>query len=160
MKQNELTVVLVDHPTVYNNFATVTTGGKETLLMEKEFKALKTKEEFNFTKPDKNLLEWFPNPGVTRVTLTNNEFTSLCPITGQPDYAQVVITYWPGERCLESKSLKLYCGSFRNYGTFAETLASQISEDLVYVLACVVSVVVSFSSRGGILISAERIIRV
>ena len=81
-------------------------------------------------------LETFDNPHPDReyeVTFTTQEVTSLCPITGQPDFYQVKITYTPDRHCLESKSLKLYLFSFRQSGMFAEAMANRILEDLVKV---------------------------
>jgi len=82
------------------------------------------------------LLETFANPHPDRdyeVKFTTSEVTSLCPITGQPDFYCVDITYIPDRRCLESKSLKLYLFSFRQSGMFAEEMANRILEDLVKV---------------------------
>ena len=59
------------------------------------------------------------------------EFTSLCPITGQPDFAEIVISYIPGERMVESKSLKLYLWSYRDQGAFHEAVTNQMLDDLV-----------------------------
>ncbi len=118
--------------------------------MSRKFKALKVKREFEFEKPNPTLLETFKNPGVGEVTLTCKEFTSLCPITGQPDYAVVTIYYIPEELCLESKSLKLYLGSYRNWGAFAEDLSVSIGIALSKVLNCLVEVLVEQASRGGI----------
>ena len=59
------------------------------------------------------------------------EFTSLCPITGQPDFANIIISYVPGERMVESKSLKLYLFSFRNHGDFHEDCVNVIMKDLI-----------------------------
>jgi len=59
------------------------------------------------------------------------EFTSLCPVTGQPDFARIRITYVPDEQCLESKSLKLYLFAFRNVGMFHEEITNRILEDVV-----------------------------
>ncbi|MEN6439939.1 MAG: preQ(1) synthase [Syntrophobacter sp.] len=73
--------------------------------------------------PDRAILETFtnPHPGTDYVVrLTAPEFTTLCPITGQPDFARLVVDYVPGERLVESKSFKLFLGSFRNQGTFHE----------------------------------------
>ncbi|CAM3341645.1 preQ(1) synthase [Paracoccus nototheniae] len=75
------------------------------------------------THPDQAVLERVPNPqpGQTYVVrFTQPEFTSLCPMTGQPDFAHLVIDYVPGDWLVESKSLKLYLGSFRNHGAFHE----------------------------------------
>ena len=72
---------------------------------------------------DSNLLDTFPNPAPGRgyvIEHTHHEFTSLCPITGQPDFAHFVFDYCPGAKLLESKSLKLYLMSFRNMSAFHE----------------------------------------
>jgi 7-cyano-7-deazaguanine reductase len=119
-----------------------------------KFKALEEKREFSFTKPDPGVLETFPNPGAEEVTLTCKEFTSLCPVTGQPDYAIIVIHYTPDKVCVESKSLKLYLGGYRNWGAFAESLSVRIAEDLYLLLECPVKVYVKQASRGGIEITA------
>ena len=82
------------------------------------------------------LLETFTNPYPDRqykVVFTTQEVTSLCPITGQPDFYRITITYIPASQCLESKSLKLYLFSFRQSGMFAETMANSILDDLVQV---------------------------
>ena len=71
-------------------------------------------------------LESFPNPGVTRVEMTSDELTAVCPITAQPDLYTATISYRPKALCLESKSLKLYLASFRNEGVFGEALAVRI----------------------------------
>ncbi len=79
-------------------------------------------------------LETFPNKYSDRdyvVAFDCPEFTSLCPVTGQPDFAHIKITYIPDERCLESKSLKLYLFSFRNTGMFHEEITNRILEDIV-----------------------------
>ena len=84
--------------------------------------------------PDKAVLETVPNPAADRdyvVRFTCPEFTSLCPITGQPDFAHLVIDYVPGERIIESKSLKLFLGSFRNHGAFHEACTNQIASRLI-----------------------------
>ncbi|MDP6174908.1 MAG: preQ(1) synthase, partial [Rhodospirillales bacterium] len=83
--------------------------------------------------PDEAVLERVPNPhaGETYlVRFTCPEFTSLCPITGQPDFAHLVIDYVPDAHLLESKSLKLYMGSFRNHGAFHEDCALTIAKRL------------------------------
>ena len=71
--------------------------------------------------PDKAVLETVPNPqprALYLVRFTAPEFTTLCPVTGQPDFAHLVIDYAPRARLVESKSLKLYLGSFRNHADF------------------------------------------
>jgi 7-cyano-7-deazaguanine reductase len=83
---------------------------------------------------DLGLLETFANPRKGRpytVRFETDEVTSLCPVTGQPDFYRVTIHYIPAELCLESKSLKLYLFSFRNTGLFAEDMANRVLEDLV-----------------------------
>jgi 7-cyano-7-deazaguanine reductase len=88
--------------------------------------------------PDEARLERVENPHkdtnyVARFTAP--EFTSLCPVTGQPDFAHIVIDYVPGDWLVESKSLKLYLGSFRNHGAFHEDCTVRIGKDLVSLLA-------------------------
>ncbi len=79
------------------------------------------------------------------------EFTSLCPITGQPDFAEIVISYIPGERMVESKSLKLYLFSFRNHGDFHEDCVNIIMKDLVRLMdPKYIEVIGLFTPRGGI----------
>ena len=79
------------------------------------------------------------------------EFTSLCPITGQPDFAEIKILYIPGRRMVESKSLKLYLFSFRNHGDFHEDCVNIIMKDLVQLMAPkYLEVVGYFMPRGGI----------
>jgi 7-cyano-7-deazaguanine reductase len=77
-----------------------------------------------------------PRPGrLYLVRFTAPEFTSLCPVTGQPDFAHIVIDYAPGERIVESKSLKLFLGAFRNHAGFHEDVTVGIGERLVAEMA-------------------------
>ncbi len=88
--------------------------------------------------PDKAVLETLPNPHTGTLYLvrfTCPEFTSICPVTGQPDFAHLVIDYAPEGRIVESKSLKLYLGSFRNHGAFHEDCTLAIGKRLVDALA-------------------------
>ena len=79
------------------------------------------------------------------------EFTSLCPITGQPDFATIYISYIPGEKMVESKSLKLYLFSFRNHGDFHEDCMNIIMEDLIKLMDTkYIEVWGKFTPRGGI----------
>lgn len=79
------------------------------------------------------------------------EFTSLCPITGQPDFAEINIRYIPGERMVESKSLKLYLFSFRNHGDFHEDCVNVIMKDLIRLMdPKYIEVIGLFTPRGGI----------
>lgn len=87
--------------------------------------------------PDEATLERVPNPQageVYVVRFTQPEFTSLCPITGQPDFAHLVIDYVPGDWLVESKSLKLFLGSFRNHGAFHEDCTVGIGKRLAQLL--------------------------
>ena len=99
-------------------------------------------------------LETFPNPCPNRpyeIDVVCPEFTSLCPITGQPDFGTIRITYSPGGRCLELKSLKLYIWSYRQEGAFYEDVVNRILDDLV--AACEPREMVvrgEFNVRGGI----------
>jgi 7-cyano-7-deazaguanine reductase len=88
-------------------------------------------------RPSRKTLEPFPNPApgaAYTVRLDCLEFTSLCPVTGQPDFGRLEIEYAPDALCLESKSLKLYLGSFRNEAAFWEDLMNRIADDLYAVL--------------------------
>ncbi len=85
------------------------------------------------------------------VKLNCPEFTSLCPITGQPDFAEIVISYIPAQRMVESKSLKLYLFSFRNHGDFHEDCVNTIMKDLIRLMAPkYIEVTGLFTPRGGI----------
>ncbi len=99
-------------------------------------------------------LETFPNPAPHRkyvITHECPEFTSVCPKTGQPDFAVIKLTYIPNDLCLELKSLKLYYYSFRNEGIFYEAVVNRILDELSE--ACKprwMQVVGEFNVRGGI----------
>jgi 7-cyano-7-deazaguanine reductase len=93
--------------------------------------------DVHFDGPDPAILEAFPNrfPGRDYVIrFEHPEFTSLCPMTGQPDFGTIRLRYVPGERCVESKSFKLYMGAFRNHGSFMENLTNTIADHLVALL--------------------------
>jgi 7-cyano-7-deazaguanine reductase len=86
--------------------------------------------------PDEAVLERVPNPQAGSLYLarfTAPEFTSLCPVTGQPDFARLVIDYAPAGWLIESKSLKLYLGAFRNHGAFHEDVTLTIAKKIVAV---------------------------
>ena len=108
--------------------------------------------------PSKNL-EAFPNRSPDRfyrVTLTTDEFTCLCPMTGQPDFADLRIEYIPDQKVVESKSLKLYLWSFRDEATFHEHVINRICDDLVELLdPHWIRVTGAFNIRGGIGITVE-----
>lgn len=87
--------------------------------------------------PEEAVLERVPNPQAGTgyvVRFTQPEFTSLCPLTGQPDFAHLVIDYVPGDWLVESKSLKLFLGSFRNHGAFHEDCTIGIAKRIVDLL--------------------------
>src|SRR5947207_914074 len=103
-------------------------------------------------------LEVFPNhsPGELEVTLHCTEFTCICPLTHQPDFAEIDIVYRPDKFVVESKSMKLYLETFRNEGVFHEHLAVDIGKDFVrFVKPLSVDVTVMFHVRGGIAIDAR-----
>ena len=101
-----------------------------------------------------SLLEWFPNKHPENdylVSLDCPEFTSLCPKTGQPDFGHIVINYIPGEKMVESKSLKLYLFGFRNHGDVHEDCINIILKDLIALMQPrYIEVVGLFTPRGGI----------
>ena len=105
------------------------------------------------TQPSRTL-ETVPNPHPDReyeVALTCPEFTCLCPMTGQPDFATISIDYVPDELCVELKSLKLYLWSYRDEGAFHEAVTNRICDDLVAAIAPrSITVVGKFWVRGGI----------
>ena len=107
--------------------------------------------------PDKAKLEFFENAYPNRnyvIEFDCPEFTSLCPVTGQPDFGHIRIRYIADRRCIESKSLKLYLFSFRNDNTFHEEAVNRILTDLVKVLSPRwMRVEGVFRPRGGIAIS-------
>jgi 7-cyano-7-deazaguanine reductase len=120
-----------------------------------------TETNYKYDAPDKSLLEAFPSPFYLNETNPNSvggslnivcpEFTSLCPKTGQPDFATIIIDYVPDTKCVESKSLKLYLGSFRNHGEFHESCICRITNDLVELLNPLwIKVTGQFTPRGGI----------
>ena len=83
--------------------------------------------------PDEAVLERVKNPCADpyMIRLVAPEFTSICPVTGQPDFAHLVVDYCPGEWIVESKSFKLFLGSFRNHGDFHEACTTGIAQRLV-----------------------------
>ena len=104
-------------------------------------------------------LETFPNHHPERdtvITLRTDEFTCVCPATGQPDLAKLTIQYIPDKKIVESKSLKFYLQTFRNKGAFHEHVTNVILDDFVAVLEprwC--KVTADFAVRGGISITVE-----
>lgn len=110
-------------------------------------------------EPDRATLETFPNrtPGRNyTIHLSAPEFSSICPVTGQPDSAHLEIYYIPDQICVETKSLKFYLASFRNHASFNEAIVNRVLDDLVAVCAPKQAVVRGkFAPRGGIQLTCE-----
>lgn len=130
--------------------------------MEKEGKKLiqlgSKETNYFFDNPDVGILETFENKNINQIYLVSfvqsrDEFSALCPVTGYPDQAKIEILYVPNKEMVESKSLKLYFFSFRNYGSFHERIVNTILKDLWQLLAPkYLRVFGDFSPRGGIAI--------
>ncbi len=107
----------------------------------------------SYENPNSEILEVFPNKFPARkytVNYTFTEFTSLCPKTGQPDFATIKIDYIPANWCIETKSLKMYFLAFRNQGAFMETITNQILSDCVDVCNPKwMRVTANFAARGA-----------
>jgi 7-cyano-7-deazaguanine reductase len=105
-------------------------------------------------KPSEAVLERVANPAIGKsytIRLTCPEFTSLCPLTGQPDFAHIMIDYIPDHWIVESKSFKLLMGSYRNHGAFHEACTVEIADKLVALLAPVwLRIGAYWYPRGGI----------
>ena len=105
------------------------------------------------TVPSKEL-ETFPNPNPERdytIEINTPEFTCVCPMTGQPDFADITLRYVPDQRCVELKSLKQYFWSYRDEGAFHEAVTNKILNDIVEAIAPREAVVVGkFNVRGGL----------
>ncbi|MDR1645076.1 MAG: preQ(1) synthase [Tannerellaceae bacterium] len=121
--------------------------------MVNELHLLGKKTEYRQTYAPE-VLETFANKHTERdywVHFDCPEFTSLCPVTGQPDFATIYIDYLPDVRMVESKSLKLYLFSFRNHGAFHEECVNMIMKDLIALMdPRYIEVTGRFSPRGGI----------
>lgn len=103
-------------------------------------------------------LETFPKPARRNyhIHFETDDFTSLCPVTGQPDFARIDIDYVPDRLCIESKSLKFYLASYRNERAFNEAVTNRILDD--FVKACSpreATITAQFSARGGIALSVR-----
>jgi len=108
--------------------------------------------------PSEARLETFPNPSRRNyhIRFETDDFTCLCPVTGQPDFARIEIDYVPDRICVESKSLKFYLASYRDERAFNESVINRILDD--FVTACSpreASVTAQFSARGGIALSVR-----
>ena len=105
------------------------------------------------SKPEKTL-ETFSNPVINRdyhIHMEIPEFTCLCPKTGQPDFATLILDYIPDKKCIELKSLKLYIWSYRDEGVFHEAVTNKILDDLAAVLKPrYIRLIARFYVRGGI----------
>lgn len=104
--------------------------------------------------PSAEQLDTFPNPSPGRdysVEIICPEFTSVCPLTGQPDFGTITYTYTPGEVCVELKSLKLYLQRYRNQGIYYEQVTNRLLDDFVAAAKPVRATIVSrWTPRGGI----------
>lgn len=111
------------------------------------------------TKPGADILETFPNRYPQRdywIRFDCAEFTSVCPVTGQPDFAKIRIEYIPDKHCVETKSLKFYLASYRNTRSFNEEISNRILEDLVAACAPRRALVHGeFAARGGISVTVD-----
>ena len=108
--------------------------------------------------PTEACLDTFPNPARRdyRIHFETDDFTSVCPITGQPDFARIEIDYVPNRFCVESKSLKFYLASYRNERAFNEAVTNRILDDFVRACAPRAAVVTAqFSARGGIALTVR-----
>lgn len=108
--------------------------------------------------PGEARLETFPNPSRRHywIHFETDDFTSLCPVTGQADFARIDIDYVPDRLCVESKSLKFYLGSFRNERAFNEAITNRILDDFVRACAPREAIVTAqFSARGGIALTVR-----
>jgi 7-cyano-7-deazaguanine reductase len=109
--------------------------------------------------PTEARLETFQNPAPNRnyrIHFETDDFTSVCPVTGQPDFAQIDIDYVPDRLCVESKSLKFYLASYRNEHAFNEAVTNRILDD--FVKACSpreATITAQFSARGGIALTVR-----
>jgi len=125
----------------------------------KDLTLLKSSNTRYPTSPDEAKLEAFENLYSDRdyvITFDCPEFTSLCPVTGQPDFGHIVLRYIPDKLCVESKSLKLYLFSFRNTNTFHEEAVNTILDAVVKLLAPrAAEVTGNFNPRGGIAIKVK-----
>jgi 7-cyano-7-deazaguanine reductase len=102
---------------------------------------------------DLKILETFPNPAPHRdfvIAHTHHEFTSMCPMTGHPDFATITVRYVADKTCVELKSLKLYFHAYRNEGIFFEAATNKICDDLAKVLKPrSLTIIADFKARGG-----------
>jgi len=109
------------------------------------------------SSPDATTLEAFDNEHPDRdywIQFDCPEFTALCPVTNQPDFGKITIEYIPDQKCLESKSLKLYLFAYRNHGCFHEASVNRILDDVIHAIhPRKARVTGEFNARGGIAIT-------
>jgi 7-cyano-7-deazaguanine reductase len=126
-------------------------GGQLTLLGRSDAKLA--------ASPADAILETFPNPAPNRnyrIHFETDDFTSVCPVTGQPDFARIGVDYVPDRLCVESKSLKFYLASYRNERAFNEAVTNRILDDFVKACAPREAIVTAqFSARGGIALTVR-----
>ena len=112
-------------------------------------------------EPEQGILECFDNRYAHRdywILFESSEFTTLCPVTNQPDYGRITIRYIADKKCVESKSLKLYLFAYRNFNTFHEESVNRILEDFIAVCSPRKAIVKGdFQPRGGIRILVSSI---
>ena len=110
--------------------------------------------ELKYDEPNSSMLETFTNNYPAReyvIEFETKEVTSLCPKTGQPDFCHLRVSYVPNEKCIETKSLKLYLLAYRNHKTFMETMVNKILDDLAESCKPRFMIVLgTYTSRGGI----------
>ena len=108
----------------------------------------------SFTQTPAATLDTFPNPNPGRdytIEIVCPEFTSVCPLTGQPDFATITFTYTPGPVCVELKSIKLYLQGYRNEGIYYEQITNRLLDDFVAASKPVrLTVRSAWTARGGI----------
>lgn len=128
-------------------------------MKKRSFKLLGHADQGYPERPSQETLETFENRSPHRdywITFDCPEFTSMCPVTGQPDFAEITIRYVPDKLCIETKSLKFYLASFRHTRSFNEEIVNRILEDLVGVCSPRrMEVHGKFSARGGISVTVD-----
>lgn len=127
--------------------------------MTKDLTLLQANHNDYPTEPSVNILEAFTNQHPNNdywITFHCPEFTSLCPVTNQPDFGKITIKYRPNLKCVESKSLKIYLFAYRNHNSFHESVTNTILDDLVSLLEPKEMIVHGdFMPRGGISLDIE-----
>ncbi len=128
-------------------------GGKQLTLLGRSERRIPS-------APSPAILETFANPAQRPywIRFESADFTSLCPVTGQADFARITIDYLPGARCLETKSLKFYLASYRNERAFNEKVTNRILDDLVRAgKPRKMLIKAEFAARGGIALTVTAV---